>query len=53
MTTREILKVIESSPLGLLIFLYVIPLLVLCLRLIHGSGRGAERPWCYGYSVLV
>jgi hypothetical protein len=53
MTTREILKVLESSPLGLLIFLCAVPLFVLCLRLVHGSGKGAERPWCYAYSVLV
>ena len=53
MTTRDMIKLIESVSLEMALGLLALPVLAAFLRAVHGAGNGHRRPWCYGYSVLV
>lgn len=53
MTFEELFKLMSSAPLVILLIFLFPPLYALVLRLIHGKGRGGEKPWKYFYTVLV
>lgn len=53
MSTLELFGLLERRSWYVTGYALLLPMLVLVLRLLHGSFRAAHSPWRYCYSIIV